>query len=533
MKLTIRLSGVTHDNRQQLLARTSIYEPIELRRDYFNKHDRNATGVFNSQGEHLGWIPKGHAVQVAVLIDEGQSPSARILRKLGGNGLNYGLEVLVIIDKMEHVMAPTPEAASANHKDDLQVAFKKAHYFLYSEQNFHEAIHWYKVCFDTSSAVAGYYLGFLYQHGLGVKQDSNLAKHYYRLGAENGIADSAFNIAYMYLIGCGIHRDVEAALKWFQVAAEQEHKDACFNLAYIYEHGFGVAQNSVTAQEWLELAMDYGDSEAMDIFYEEREFSKRLLRTPFHELKSLSDQAEMRFFQNLFELHEQDIEFLHYSEELDAIDEEDNKMQKYLLLLQYYLKVEQESRNLRDKQREVIRSNCIPNYHRGQVDLFDASLLLDKWCDDMDLNRRKYVNAYRYDTMVEFLVKSLFKSVQTSTADYYFWKDDYLSVLSRAMINLAICYRNMNMFHDIPSSIARKGYGLAECAFVLCAFDEEDPGFQERLEASAAIYGFFRGEGGNDIESILMEKRNGNYTFYQKCTYLKQFFTQYYRSNEI
>lgn len=91
----IRLAGVTYEGRQQRIARLSLYDTIYLERDYHNLHDKNAVGVFNSNGESIGWIPRDIAAWLAPRLDRDEEFNVGINRILGGDGLSYGVEILL------------------------------------------------------------------------------------------------------------------------------------------------------------------------------------------------------------------------------------------------------------------------------------------------------------------------------------------------------------------------------------------------------------------------------------------------------
>ncbi len=56
-------------------------EPLVLRRDPGNEHDRNAVAVDTAGGEQVGWVPRDLAVDVAAGLDAGKSWSALVLRE--------------------------------------------------------------------------------------------------------------------------------------------------------------------------------------------------------------------------------------------------------------------------------------------------------------------------------------------------------------------------------------------------------------------------------------------------------------------
>ena len=95
----VRLTGVTYDDRQYLISRMNETDRIYVKRVYNNSYDRNAIGVFNRNNENVGWIPRDIASNLAPKMDRGASYYACIHKKLGGNGYNYGLELLLSDDQ--------------------------------------------------------------------------------------------------------------------------------------------------------------------------------------------------------------------------------------------------------------------------------------------------------------------------------------------------------------------------------------------------------------------------------------------------
>jgi hypothetical protein len=119
----VRLAGVTYENRQSLLARMSIYDKLSIRRDRNNRYDRNAIGVYTSQNQNIGWVPKDIATYLAPIMDSGTNLSVKVLKKIGGNGYNFGLEVIISNDAEKLKVTPIDEATpSSTHKSSSYVA---------------------------------------------------------------------------------------------------------------------------------------------------------------------------------------------------------------------------------------------------------------------------------------------------------------------------------------------------------------------------------------------------------------------------
>ena len=83
-----RVSGVTYQNRQQLLQFIADRKPEELtvylQRDRANTHDRFAVavvvGISGIGYAHIGYLPKGISQSMAAVIDKGIKPKATLMR---------------------------------------------------------------------------------------------------------------------------------------------------------------------------------------------------------------------------------------------------------------------------------------------------------------------------------------------------------------------------------------------------------------------------------------------------------------------
>jgi TPR repeat protein len=122
---------------------------------------------------------------------------------------------------------------------------------------------------------AQFYLGFMYEYGRGVPQDSKEAIKWFRLAADQGNSNSQFYIGVKYILGRGVPQDYKEAAKWYGYGVPQDHKEAIkwyrlaaghglsnarFNLGFMYEYGRGVPQDYVQAHMWYNLAAVTGDA---------------------------------------------------------------------------------------------------------------------------------------------------------------------------------------------------------------------------------------------------------------------------------
>ena len=102
--MTSRVSGVTYENRQQLLeyiaSRKKEDLKVYLRRDRANTYDKYAVavvvGIKDVGYAHIGYLSKGLAQSIAGIIDK-EIPVKADIRIIGGYGYKEILGALVNI----------------------------------------------------------------------------------------------------------------------------------------------------------------------------------------------------------------------------------------------------------------------------------------------------------------------------------------------------------------------------------------------------------------------------------------------------
>ena len=129
---------------------------------------------------------------------------------------------------------------------------------LYNQNNYQEAVIWYRKAAELGHAAAQNYLGFLYEKGWGVAQDFSEAYKWYRKAAEQGLAVAQSNLGFCYRNGQGITKDYNEAYKWYRKAAEQGYADAQNDLGWCYEMGNGVNKDYNEAYKWYRKAAEQG-----------------------------------------------------------------------------------------------------------------------------------------------------------------------------------------------------------------------------------------------------------------------------------
>ena len=108
------------------------------------------------------------------------------------------------------------------------------------------------------------WLGYSYEHGLGLAVDYAKAAEWYRKAADAGLAIARNNLGLLYLNGKGLSRDYEQAFKLFDEAAKQGDMWAINNLGGMYEMGWGTKANKAIALQLYGQAATKGNPHAED-----------------------------------------------------------------------------------------------------------------------------------------------------------------------------------------------------------------------------------------------------------------------------
>lgn len=126
------------------------------------------------------------------------------------------------------------------------------------EQNYEEAVKWFRLAADKGYADAQHALGICYYFGNGVEKDHARAVFYFRAAAEQGLAGAQTDLGLRYLNGEGVGKDEAEAAKWFEKAGRAGNLTGATNLALCYLNGLGVARDQAEAVRLLRTAADRG-----------------------------------------------------------------------------------------------------------------------------------------------------------------------------------------------------------------------------------------------------------------------------------
>lgn len=130
------------------------------------------------------------------------------------------------------------------------------------QQNFKQAITWYRRAATRGFALAQYRLATLYERGLGVDKDLQRAKIWYDRAASQGSVKAMHNLAVLAASSEAGSTDYGSAARWFKEAASRGLGDSQFNLAILYQSGLGVERDLGKSYTWFGIAARSGDKSA-------------------------------------------------------------------------------------------------------------------------------------------------------------------------------------------------------------------------------------------------------------------------------
>lgn len=126
---------------------------------------------------------------------------------------------------------------------------------------------WMTTAAEGRHIKAQYNLGVLYEKGIMVEKDANVAVNWYKRSAIQGNPKAQFNLALIYYNGReGVEVDLTKAFLWFSRSAELGHPGALYNLGVMHDQPVGVErdypegvmQNHAKALEFYKKSAEQG-----------------------------------------------------------------------------------------------------------------------------------------------------------------------------------------------------------------------------------------------------------------------------------
>jgi TPR repeat protein len=104
------------------------------------------------------------------------------------------------------------------------------------------------------SEEAKFYLGELYEQGLGVVQNPRRAIRNYSSAAEHGSIDAMNALGTLFSTGMLLGKNYKEAFRWFHQAAMLGDTQAQGRIALMYKNGQGISADIVSATAWLDIS---------------------------------------------------------------------------------------------------------------------------------------------------------------------------------------------------------------------------------------------------------------------------------------
>ena len=149
------------------------------------------------------------------------------------------------------------------------------------KQDLDKAYEWYKNSADLGNPEAMTHLGDLYYNGkYGTKNDLpdfNMARYWYEEALKKGSISAYYYLGMMYEMGLGVDLDYDKAYEYYILSSDYGYSVATCEIGYLFDCGY-IKDNSgesgdVVALNWYKKAADAGNATAMNnigAMYEER-----------------------------------------------------------------------------------------------------------------------------------------------------------------------------------------------------------------------------------------------------------------------
>lgn len=154
-------------------------------------------------------------------------------------------------------------SASASEIND----WKNRAYKYYDDEQYKEAMPWFRKAADAGDAEAAYFVGALYYFGYGVAQDYKEAAKWYKQSALGGDAAGQYALGLIYESGSrGVDKNVTEAKLWYQKSAEQGYEEAIERLKVLS----GTTTSSTSGKTYKEY------EKMADEFYDKKNYTEAL-----------------------------------------------------------------------------------------------------------------------------------------------------------------------------------------------------------------------------------------------------------------
>ncbi|ACA56721.1 hypothetical protein FDC45_02065 [Clostridium botulinum] len=124
----------------------------------------------------------------------------------------------------------------------------------YKEQNYKEAMYWYKKASEKGNSTSMNNIGLMYYEGKGVEQDYKKAMYWYKKASQEGNFAAMSNIGFMYYNGQGVTQDYKKAMYWYKRSYKEGNSGVMRDIGSMYYEGKGVIKDYKKAMQWYKKA---------------------------------------------------------------------------------------------------------------------------------------------------------------------------------------------------------------------------------------------------------------------------------------
>ncbi|NFS06722.1 hypothetical protein FDE99_02870 [Clostridium botulinum] len=124
----------------------------------------------------------------------------------------------------------------------------------YKEQNYKEAMYWYKKASEKGNSTSMNKIGVMYYEGKGVEQDYKKAMYWYKKSSQEGNFTAMSNIGFMYYNGQGVTQDYKKAMYWYKKSYKEGNFGVMRDIGSMYYEGKGVIKDYKKAMQCYKKA---------------------------------------------------------------------------------------------------------------------------------------------------------------------------------------------------------------------------------------------------------------------------------------
>ncbi len=135
-------------------------------------------------------------------------------------------------------------------------------------EDYAKALYWFEKAAKQDNGKALYFLGWMYEHGQGVKKDYTVAENYYKKCisvSKDYRSGSLLRLGHIHYYGNGVEENYSEAYAYFFASADLGDSEALYYIGWMYEHGQGVGKKDIEkAKEFYRKSAEKGYDKAKE-----------------------------------------------------------------------------------------------------------------------------------------------------------------------------------------------------------------------------------------------------------------------------